>query len=72
MGSCKMKIRVVTDFDAYTTGGEFDWDRGYAELLIQRGLIEEVKEDEPLETATAEAVADERAMIDHKHGRRKR
>jgi hypothetical protein len=67
-----MKVRVLTDFDAYTAGAEFDWDRGYAELLIQRGLIEEVKEDEPLETATAESAADERAMIDHKHGRKKR
>ena len=41
-----MKIRVLVDFDAYLSGSEFEWDRGLAELLIHRGLIEEVK-DEP-------------------------
>lgn len=67
-----MKVRVLVDFGAYLAGSEFEWDRGFAELLIQRGLIEEVKDDEPLETATVSAVADERAEIDHKQGRKKR
>lgn len=67
-----MKVRVLVDFEAYIAGSVFDWDRGMAELLIQRGLIEEVKDDSPLETATESSVADERAMIDHKQGRKKR
>jgi hypothetical protein len=67
-----MKIRVLVDFDAYRAGSEFEWDRGLAEILIQRGLIEEVKEEPPLETAAAAVVANERAEIDHKQGRKKR
>lgn len=66
-----MRVRVLVDFDAYLAGSEFTWDRGFAELLIQRGLIEEVKDD-ALETATAVAEADERAVIEHKQGRKKR
>jgi hypothetical protein len=67
-----MKIRVLVDFDAYRAGSEFEWDRGLAEILIQRGFIEEVKDEPPLETAAAVVVADERAEIDHKQGRKKR
>lgn len=67
-----MKIRVLVDFNAYRAGSEFEWDRGLAEILIQRGLIEEIKDDPPLETAAAVVVADERAEIDHKQGRKKR
>lgn len=64
-----MKVRVLTDFGSYLAGSVFEWDRGLAELLIQRGFIEEVSD---LETATEAPMADERAMIDHKHGRKRR
>ena len=67
-----MKIRVLVDFDAYLAGSEFEWDRGLAEILIQRGLIEEIKDEPLLETAAEVAVADERAEISHKQGRKKR
>jgi hypothetical protein len=57
-----MKIRIVRGFDAYEPGQVFeDWPGGMCEILIARGLIEEVKDkvversiDEP-EVETAEA-----------------
>lgn len=67
-----MKVRVLADFGPYFAGSEFDWDRGIAELLIQRGFIEEIRDEDVLEVATAEPVADERATIEHKHGRKRR
>lgn len=57
-----MRIRIVRGFDAYEPGQVFeDWPGGMCEILIARGLIEEVKDkvversiDEP-EVETAEA-----------------
>lgn len=40
-----MKIRIVRGFDAYEPGQVFeDWPGGMCEILIARGLIEEVKD----------------------------
>jgi hypothetical protein len=48
-----MKIRILVGFDGYTAGQVFpDWPSGMCELLIARGMIEEVK-DEPVRTALA-------------------
>lgn len=57
-----MRVRILMGFDAYEPGQVFeDWPGGMCEILISRGLIEEVKEkvveqsiDEP-EVETAEA-----------------
>jgi len=44
-----LKIRVLQNFDCYEAGQVFeDWPGGMCDLLIRRGLIEEVE--------TAEAV----------------
>jgi len=49
MGALKLKIRVLQNFDCYEAGQVFeDWPGGMCDLLIRRGLIEEVE--------TAEAV----------------
>lgn len=49
-----MKIRVLHNFGCYEKGQVFeDWPGGMCELLIRRGLIEEVF-DRQLEVATSE------------------
>ena len=53
-----MKIRVLHNFDCYEKGQVFeDWPGGMCDLLIRRGLIEQV------ETAEAVPEAIERADI---------
>lgn len=43
-----MKIRVLQGFDCYEPGQVFDeWPDGMCEILIARGLIEEVKTVRP-------------------------
>jgi cytochrome oxidase assembly protein ShyY1 len=63
-----MKIRVIRSFRGYKRGQEFDWDSGFAKILVARGFVVEVR-DSPPETATAE-VAAERAIVSHKPKRR--
>jgi len=64
-----VKIRVLTGFGAYEPGQVFeDWPAGMCELFIQRGMIEEVKEPEPVEVAE-QAAEVETADI---HRRRKK
>ena len=49
MGASALKITVLQNFDCYEKGQVFeDWPAGMCDLLIRRGLIEEVE--------TAEAV----------------
>lgn len=63
-----MKIRVLRNFDCYESGQVFDeWPDGMCELLIYRGLIEEVRE---LETADADAEV-ERAEVSWKPKKKK-
>jgi hypothetical protein len=41
-----MKIRVIQNYDCYEAGQVFeDWPGGMCDLLIRRGLIEEVVEE---------------------------
>lgn len=62
-----MKIRVLQNFDCYEKGQVFeDWAGGMCDILIRRGLIEEV------ETAEAVPVAVERADVTTKHVPKKR
>lgn len=64
MGADRMKIRVLKGFDCYEPGQVFEeWPAGMCEILIGRGLIEEVKDETPVversvdepEVETAEA-----------------
>ena len=46
-----MKVRVVRPFQNYPMGAEFEWDDGFASLLVRRGVVERVEE---VETASVE------------------
>ena len=62
-----MKIRIVQSFDCYEKGQVFeDWSPGMCDILIRRGLIQEV------ETAEAAPVDVERADMTVKHTPKKR
>lgn len=57
-----MKIRVLQNFDCYERGQVFeDWAAGMCDILIRRGLVEEV------ETAEAATETVERAEMAVKH-----
>lgn len=50
-----MKIRVIQSFNCYEKGQVFeDWPGGMCDILIGRGLIEEVKDTPAVETAAVE------------------
>lgn len=50
-----MKIRVIQNFGCYEKGQVFeDWPGGMCDILIGRGLIEQVKEPPAVETAAVE------------------
>lgn len=62
-----MKIRVLQHFDCYEKGQVFeDWPAGMCDLLIKRGLIEEV------ETAEAPRPEVERADVASRQTSKKR
>lgn len=62
-----MKIRILQNFDCYEKGQVFeDWAGGMCDILIRRGLIEQV------ETAEAATVAVERADMTTKQVQKKR
>ena len=62
-----MKIRILQNFDCYEKDQVFDdWSPGMCDILIRRGLIQEV------ETAEAATVAVERADMTAKHTPKKR
>jgi hypothetical protein len=62
-----LKILVLQNFDCYEKGQVFeDWSPGMCDILIRRGLIQEV------ETAEAATVAVERADMTAKHTPKKR
>lgn len=67
MGASQLKIRILQNFDCYEKGQVFeDWAAGMCDLLIRRGLIEEV------ETAEAVPATVERADVEVKHTPKKR
>ena len=67
MGARQLTIRILQNFDCYEKGHVFDdWSPGMCDILIRRGLIQEV------ETAEAEAVAVERADMTTKTVQKKR
>lgn len=62
-----MKIRVLQNFDCYEKGQVFeDWPAGMCDLLIRRGLVEEV------ETAAMPEPQVERADVTPKATTKKR
>jgi hypothetical protein len=62
-----LKIRVLQNFDCYEKDQVFDdWSPGMCDILIRRGLIQEV------ETAEAVPVAVERADMTTKTAQKKR
>lgn len=62
-----MKIRVIRGFDCYEPGQVFDeWPAGMCELLIARGLIEEV-DDGPVVERSVDEPDVERAEASPRH-----
>ena len=62
-----MKIRVLQNFDCYEKGQVFDdWSPGMCDILIRRGLIQEV------ETAEDATVPVERADMTTRAAQKKR
>lgn len=62
-----MKIRVVRAFRGYKRGQEFDWDSGFAKILVARGFVEVV--EPAVETASVEPRT-QRAAVTEKARRR--
>jgi hypothetical protein len=50
-----MKVRVLRAFDGYKRGGVFDFPDGLANLLRQRGFVEEAVESAAVEERSEKA-----------------
>lgn len=50
-----MRIEVIKSFSGYKVGQVFDWGDGMCRILIGRGMVREIRGDEPpAEEATVE------------------
>jgi len=69
-----MKVRVLSAFDIYKRGSEFDWPAPMVKLLKARGLVEvlEQQEESPVEAAVAPEEKTERAVVNKKPRRRRK
>jgi hypothetical protein len=68
-----MKVRILMGFDAYEPGQVFeDWPGGMCELLIARGLIEEVKDKAPVVERSVDEPEVETAEASPKAGKKPR
>lgn len=68
-----MKIRVLQGFSAYEPGQVFeDWPAGMCEILIARGLIEQIKDETPVVERGDDEPEVERAEASPRHGRKPR
>lgn len=68
-----MKIRVLQGYDCYEPGQVFDdWPAGMCEILIARGLIEEVKGDAPVVERSDDEPEVERAEASPRQGKKPR
>ena len=68
-----MKVRIIRGFDAYEPGHVFeDWPGGMCEILIARGLIEEVKEKAPVVERSVEEPEIETAEASPRPGKKPR
>ena len=68
-----MKIRVIQSFGCYEAGQVFnDWPGGMCQILIGRGLIEEVRDHKPeVERAIEDSSGVETADASPRHVRKK-
>jgi hypothetical protein len=70
MGAGDVKIRVLHNFSCYERGQVFsDWPGGMCDILVRRGLIEEVQDTEVEEAVEHREV--ERADASPKHRKKK-
>lgn len=69
-----MKVRVVSAFDIYKRGSEFDWPAPMVKILKARGLVEVLdhEEESPVEAAIAPEEKTERAVVNKKPRRRRK
>lgn len=69
-----MKVRVISAFDIYKRGSEFDWPVPMVKILKARGLVEvlEQQEESPVEAAIAPEEKTERAVVNKKPRRRRK
>lgn len=69
-----MKVRVLSAFDIYKRGSEFDWPGPMVKILKARGLVEVLdhEEESPVEAAIAPEEKTERAVINKKPRRRRK
>lgn len=72
-----MKVKVLSSFGNYKRDAEFDWPKSFAKILLARGLVEviedsEEQEEPTIESADAEEIVAERAVVEHKPQRRRR
>jgi hypothetical protein len=68
-----MKVRIIRGFDAYEPGQVYeDWPGGRCEILIARGLIEEVKEKAPVVERSVEEPEIETAEASPRPGKKPR
>lgn len=72
-----MKVKVLSSFGNYKRNAIFDWPKSFAKILLVRGLVEVVEDSEELEepvieSADAQEVVAERAVVEHKPQRRRR
>lgn len=72
-----MKVKVLSSFGNYKRDAIFDWPKSFAKILLVRGLVEVVEDSEEpeepvIESADAQEVVAERAVVEHKPQRRRR
>lgn len=68
-----MKIRVLQGFRVYEPGQTFDdWPDGMCEVLIARGLIEQIKPEPPTVERSVDEPEVERAEASPKAGKKQR
>ena len=66
-----MKIRIIQNFAEYQKGQVFeDWPGGMCQVLIERGLIQEVKDEPVLEAADEQPVVEQAVKPAYKPRRR--
>lgn len=58
-----MKVRVTKAFGAYKVGQVFDWADGMARIYLGRGMVTEVRDEEPVvEEAAVEPEVEQAVM----------
>lgn len=58
-----MKIEVLKNFSGYKAGQVFDWADGMCRILIGRGMVREIRSDEPpAEEAVVESKAEKATL----------